>query len=279
MVVDMPEPLFQAELDSVRPLLTMLKAMQIKGYITCTIESEVMTFVAQDMHSIKATAYMQREHFSRYRYTGSDDSPRFTVGLDALIGCLGIIASNSNDACKMKYVGEGAVFEIRGENREAIEICRLKTMEPEEEIIGLTMGQEVSWLQSTLMKSDWFKDALSDLDSTCESVTFHISPDDQFFRLTANGESGEWNMEYPARSDAFLEFHAEAEVKFSYRYSHIVLCKKALEMSEHVSLRTDPYGYLGLLFSVETSSKAAYVEFIIAPLDTDEMSTQSDSGT
>jgi hypothetical protein len=25
-------------------------------------------------------------------------------------------------------------------------------MEPEEEIIGLTMGQEVSWLQSTLMK-------------------------------------------------------------------------------------------------------------------------------
>ncbi|KAG2180453.1 hypothetical protein INT44_003457 [Umbelopsis vinacea] len=274
-MMDMPEPLFMAELDSVRTLLNMLKAIQIKGYMTCEIDSDVLTFVSQDMHSIKASAYMKREHFSQYRFTGSDETPRFTVGLDALIGCLGIIASNQNDGCKMKYAGEGAVFEIK-----------LKTMEPEEVFIGLTLGDNVSWLQATLMKSDWFKDALSDLDSTCESVTFHISPDDQFFRLSANGESGEWNMEYPARSDAFLEFHAETEVKFrihlglsSYRYSHIALCKKALEISEHVSLRTDPYGYLGLLFSVETSAKAAYVEFVIAPLDTDESSTQSDSGT
>jgi hypothetical protein len=83
---------------------------------------------------------------------------------------------------------------------------------------------------------------------------------------------------------------------YSYRYSHLALCKKALEISEHVSLRTDPYGYLGLLvsihlgqherslfdflnnflslslslslslfqFSVETSSKAAYVEFVVS---------------
>jgi hypothetical protein len=29
--MDMPEPLFKAELDSVRTLLTMLKAIQIKG--------------------------------------------------------------------------------------------------------------------------------------------------------------------------------------------------------------------------------------------------------
>lgn len=84
-------------------------------YITCTIDSQVITFVAQDMHSIKATAYMRREHFSRYRYTGSDDDPppQFTVGSDALIGCLSIIASNSNDACKVKYAGEGAVLEFR----------------------------------------------------------------------------------------------------------------------------------------------------------------------
>ncbi|CAO3692725.1 unnamed protein product [Umbelopsis ramanniana] len=274
MIMDMPEPLFKAELDSVKTLLTMLKAIQIKGYMTCEIDSEVLTFVSQDMHSIKASAYMKREHFSQYRFTSSDDAPRFTVGSDALIGCLGIIASNQDDGCKMKYAGEGAVFEIRGVNREAMEICKLKTLEPEEEYIGLNLGDNVSWLQATLMKSDWFKDALSDLDSTCESVTFHISPDDQFFRLSANGESGEWNMEYPAQSDAFLEFHAETEVKFSYRYSHLALCKKALEISEHVSLRTDPYGYLGLLFSVETSSRTTYIEFVIAPLDTNETSTQ-----
>ncbi|KAJ2958384.1 hypothetical protein NQZ79_g6005 [Umbelopsis isabellina] len=267
--MEMPEPLFSGELNSIRPLLTMLKAIQIKGYITCTIDPQVITFVAQDMHSIKATAYMRREHFSRYRYTGSDDDPppQFTVGSDALIGCLSIIASNSNDACKVKYAGEGAVLEFRGENKDAVEICMLKTMEPEVEVIGLTTGQDVDWLQATLMKSDWLQDALSDLDSTCDSVTFHVSPNDQFFRLSANGESGEWNMEYPADSDAFLEFQAETEVKFSYRYSHIALCKKALEISENVSLRTDPYGFLGMLFSVETSSKEAYVEFIVSFAD------------
>jgi hypothetical protein len=72
----------------------------------------------------------------------------------------------------------------------------LKTMEPEDEVIGLTTGQDVDWLQATLMKSDWLQDALSDLDSTCESVTFHVSPNDQFFRLSANGETGEWNVCY-----------------------------------------------------------------------------------
>jgi hypothetical protein len=90
-------------------------------YITCTIDPEVMTFVAQDIHSIKATVYMQREHFSRYRFTGSDEPPRFTVGSEALVGCLGIIASNVNDACKMKYAGEGAVLEIR-------QVCAFETM-------------------------------------------------------------------------------------------------------------------------------------------------------
>jgi hypothetical protein len=85
---------------------------------------------------------------------------------------------------------------FRGENKEAVEICMLKTMEPEDEVIGLTTGQDVDWLQATLMKSDWLQDALSDLDSTCESVTFHVSPNDQFFRLSANGETGEWNVCY-----------------------------------------------------------------------------------
>lgn len=82
----------------------------------------------------------------------------------------------------------------RGENKDAVEICMLKTMEPEDEVIGLTTGQDIDWLQATLMKSDWLQDALSDLDSTCDSVTFHVSPNDQFFRLSANGESGEWNV-------------------------------------------------------------------------------------
>lgn len=46
----------------------------------------------------------------------------------------------------------------RGENRDAVEICMLKTMEPEDEVIGLTMGQDVSWLQATLMKVCTFID-------------------------------------------------------------------------------------------------------------------------
>jgi hypothetical protein len=43
-------------------------------------------------------------------------------------------------------------FSYRGVNREAMEICKLKTLEPEEEYIGLNLGDNVSWLQATLMK-------------------------------------------------------------------------------------------------------------------------------
>ncbi|CAO3692728.1 unnamed protein product [Umbelopsis ramanniana] len=274
-----PPPLFAAELGSVRILLNILKAIRINEYMTVEMDSEVLTFVSQDTHHIKATAYMQRQHFSQYRFTSSDCT-RFTVNSDALIACLGIIASRQNDGCTMKYVSEGAAFEIRGVNNEAMEKCRLRTLEPEEEFIGLNLGDEVSWLQYTVMKTDWLRDALRHLDPTCgstcecESVTFHISPDAEFIRLSANAELDAWNMEYSVRSETLLEFDALTEVNFSYRYSDLALCKKALEMSENVSLRTDPSGYLGLLFPVEISLTTTYIEFVIAPLDTDETSMQ-----
>ncbi|CAO3692734.1 unnamed protein product [Umbelopsis ramanniana] len=101
----------------------MLKAIHIIGYMTCKIDSEVLTFVSQDMHSITATVYMQRQHCSQYRFTSSDDAQRFTVMPNALIACLGV-------------------------NSEAMVNCRPRTLEPEEEFIGLNLGDKVSLTQA-----------------------------------------------------------------------------------------------------------------------------------
>lgn len=49
---------------------------------------------------------------------------------------------------------------------------------------GLTVGP----------KSSWLKDALSDLDKSCERITMTFSPQDPCFRLTGEGNSGTFQV-------------------------------------------------------------------------------------
>ncbi|CAO3692731.1 unnamed protein product [Umbelopsis ramanniana] len=102
------------------------------------------------------------------------------------------------------------------------------------------------------MKTVWLQDALSVLESNrgstyeCESVTFHISPDAKFIRLSANAELDAWNTESSERSDTFLEFHAETEVQFSYRHLHLALYEKRRWKCRNMFRRERiPLGILG----------------------------------
>lgn len=191
----MPEPLFQAELNSVRPLLTMLKAIQIKGVSTIVSASALPHFTrlltwlqVYNMYNryrsnhIRCTRYAFYQGHSVYEARAFLEIPlyrlRRSTSIYHRLGCPDRVSWHHSVECKRCMQNEVcwrrrcfrnkvrgndivqlspqrallSICEFRGENRDAVEICRLKTMEPEDEVIGLTMGQDVLWLQATLMK-------------------------------------------------------------------------------------------------------------------------------
>ncbi|KAH7869594.1 Rad1/Rec1/Rad17 [Lentinula edodes] len=125
-----------------------------------------------------------------------------------------------------------------------------------------------------ILKSSWLRDALSELDPSCDKLTFIGNPSDvpdagahtarqrqrarlqaqPNFRIEATGTFGNTEMDYPNDRDVLESFECEASVRFSYRFSHIARTMRALQTSVKTSLRIDNEGLLSLQFLMPSSA-------------------------
>lgn len=76
--------------------------------------------------------------------------------------------------------------------------CRLVTLDPDPESMELNINEGPTLIDRAIMKSSWLKDALGDLDKTCERVTMTFSPEDPCFRLQGDGANGSFQVHDPA---------------------------------------------------------------------------------
>lgn len=72
--------------------------------------------------------------------------------------------------------------------------CRLVTLDPDPESMELSISDGPTLIDRAIMKSSWLKDALSDLDRTCERVTLTFSPEDPCFVLQGDGANGSFQV-------------------------------------------------------------------------------------
>ncbi|KAI8144695.1 Rad1/Rec1/Rad17 [Fennellomyces sp. T-0311] len=256
---------FVGEVRSIRTVLNLLKAIHIKNIATCTIYDEGITFTVVETHRIKAIAYIRRHMFEAYRK--HQDMPTFSVGLNTLVDSLSLLGSGSStaDSCKFRYSTDGSHFEIIRDDREndVSMHCRLVTLDPDSENLDLSLSDDRNLGQRAIMKSSWLKEALSDLDKSCERITMKFSPTDPCFSLSGEGNNGAFEMEYPEHSESFISFQCNERAEFSYHFSHINYCNKALDQSDEVSLRVSRDGVLSMLFRIDES----HVEFTMLPYD------------
>ncbi|KAJ4475748.1 Rad1/Rec1/Rad17 [Lentinula aciculospora] len=119
-----------------------------------------------------------------------------------------------------------------------------------------------------IFKSSWLRDALSELDPSCDKLTFIGNPPDitdagaqtarqrqrallrakPNFRIEATGTFGNTEMDYPNDREVLESFECISPVSFSYRFSHIARTMRALQTSVKTSLRIDNEGLLSLQF-------------------------------
>ncbi|KAJ7460910.1 Rad1/Rec1/Rad17 [Mycena galericulata] len=168
--------------------------------------------------------------------------------------------------------------------------CEIATYEPEPH---LELPFEPSrMVLKIILKSSWLRDALSELDPSCDKLTFIGNPPPAtttangrqrqqprasngtpMLRIQAAGTFGSTEMDYPNDRDVLETFECTRPVSFTYRFGHILRTLRALQSSSKASLRIDDEGLLSLQFLVPSpkptaeGAKEAFIEFCCLSLD------------
>ncbi|KAF9505833.1 hypothetical protein BS47DRAFT_1306090, partial [Hydnum rufescens UP504] len=137
--------------------------------------------------------------------------------------------------------------------------------------------------------SFWLRDALTEVDSTCDKLTFICTPLSEqrqsrhgrkrmvlenallvsdarpAFRIQCTGSYGTTYMDYPSDSDVLETFDCEQAIQFSYSFKPLSRVVRSLSTSIKSSLRIDSTGLLSIQFQLpEVKGKNAYIDFLVS---------------
>jgi len=213
-------------------------------------------------------------------------------------------------AVRISYDGEGHPLVLLIEDSGVVTRCSLMTYEADE-LAQMDFPVERQ-LVHLIMKSDWLKSAFSQFDEKSGSeISFMFTPSPSSttipnkpegrrpveqeggeganrptFRMEVDGELGCYTVDFPNDKDILDSFMCKIPdgldphdwnhlgfVRNSYKLSHILKIKKALDVSSKTSLRVDDTGFLSLQLLIpleETTTmkrKCGYVEFMCVPIE------------
>lgn len=136
--------------------------------------------------------------------------------------------------------------------------CALKLMDPEDPSEDQFDAEQMIF--QIIMKANWLREAISDLDSSCSQIVLYADPSETdgfekdanrkareaagVFRLEAEGNFGRTVLDYPR--DLMDVFNCSESLKFAYSFHRFALANRALQVATKISLRIDNEGYLSL---------------------------------
>ncbi|KAJ7063584.1 Rad1/Rec1/Rad17 [Mycena amicta] len=212
-------------------------------------------------------------------------------GIDQYFG-----PSDKGTGMRMTYSGSGfpLTLLIMEDSAGPTTTCEITTYEAEPHLQLHFEPERV--VLKIILKSSWLRDALSEIDPSCEKLTFIGNPPPNvdaghgkqraalrssnapLLRIQASGTFGSTEMEYPNDREVLETFECTQPVRFSYRVGHIGRTLRALQSSTKTSLRIDDEGLLSLQFlmpapraTTKPEGSDGFIEFRCLPLD-DEMS-------
>ncbi|KAJ7778625.1 Rad1/Rec1/Rad17 [Mycena maculata] len=210
-----------------------------------------------------------------------------TRGIDSYFGN----ASDKGTGMRMTYAGSGypLTLLIAEDAAGPTTTCEITTYEAEPHL-ELPFDPSRMVLK-IILKSSWLRDALSELDPSCDKLTFIGNPPpavpvngrqrpqpraanrSPMLRIQAAGTFGSTEMDYPNDRDVLETFECTRPVSFSYRVGHISRTLRALQSSTKTSLRIDDDGLMSLQFLMPSpkaktdGAMEAFIEFRCLSLD------------
>ncbi|KAG7453030.1 Rad1-domain-containing protein [Guyanagaster necrorhizus] len=212
-------------------------------------------------------------------------------------------SSEKRTGMRMSYAGAGypLTLLLAEDSTGPTTTCEISTYDAEPHL-ELPFDLEKMVLK-VILKSEWLRDALSELDPSCEKLTFIGNPPPTgdpsqprqkqkansrvslkpMLRIKATGTFGSTEMDYPNDRDVLETFDCAQSISFSYRFAHISRTLRALQSSTKTSLRIDDEGLLSLQFLMPSPSPkqgkkdegpAAFIEFRCLALDDDQLNVK-----
>ncbi|GBE82696.1 hypothetical protein SCP_0410810 [Sparassis crispa] len=194
--------------------------------------------------------------------------------------------SEKGTGMRMSYAGAGYPLSmlVAEDSKGPTATCEVTTFDPE---AHLELPFETTeTVLKIILKSSWLRDALSELDPSCEKLTITGNPPpppgraarasiQPRLRLQAAGTFGSTEMDYPSDKEVLETCECENTVSFSYRFSHISKTLRALQSSSKTSLRINEEGLLSLQFLMPSPKSragggggaSAFIEFRCLALD------------
>ncbi|KAH9999066.1 Rad1/Rec1/Rad17 [Russula vinacea] len=211
---------------------------------------------------------------------GDDDVPRGRI--EAYFGA----AAGKTVGMRLSYAGEGHPLSLLIAEGSAEPDAKFEiTTYTAETQPDMSFDIEQTVLQ-LILKSSWLRDALSEIDSSCEKITLIGSPPEKgepvrrprataarpVFRIHAEGAFGSTEMDYPNDREVLETVHCAEPVSFSYRVAHIARAQQALQNSSKTSLRIGNDGSMNMQFLVSSplaqgGTSEAFISFRFLPLD------------
>jgi len=254
---------------------------------TTVLEFPLHTFIdSLSIFSTGSAPSVSEERAQNWRrardreHRGDDDVPRGRI--ESYFGP----AAGKTVGMRMSYAGEGhplslLIAEGSVEPDAKFEVTTY-TVESQPDI-SFDIEQTVFQL---ILKSSWLRDALSEIDSSCEKITLIGTPPEQgeparrprttasapVFRILAQGVFGSTEMDYPNDREVLETVHCTEPVSFSYRVAHIARAQRALQNSSKTSLRVGNDGVMNMQFLVSSplargGTSEAFISFRFLPLD------------
>lgn len=264
-MVQSSQHLFEARLDNVRSMSSVLKSVAFKDYATVFISSNGLKFTVEESKCAQVNAFLQCDLFQTYSF--NSETLVFLLNLNVLMECLNIFGGapgTSFTSLKMHYAGHGEPLALVLEEGGVVTECQIKTMDADE-ILDFNFTS-VGVQNKIIMKSECLRDAFSDLDTSSQVVELLMSPDAPWFRLSTFGQAGKTINEFPKDSDMVESFECTVTQANKYKLTLLKPSIKALLQSTKISIRMDNRGFLSLQYMIKTEDgNTCFVEYLCAP--------------
>ncbi|XP_063242126.1 cell cycle checkpoint protein RAD1 isoform X2 [Bacillus rossius redtenbacheri] len=258
--------LFVAQLDSVKSVLMLLKAVNFKETALCIVTDRGLRITVEDARSVQASAFVQSEMFQEYLV--QDDQVIFKIHLGVLVECLSIFGGAATTV-KMRYQGYGSPLTLLLEEDGVITDCNIRTLEPDSPLEYSFQPDDV--VNKVILHSESFREVFSDLDPSSDLLEMTLTPDPGQLCFTTDGQAGETQISIPKDSELIEAFDCSVKTVSRYQFSYIKPSLKALAISAKASVRINEQGLLCFQYMVPTEVETCFIEYYCLPLTDDNM--------
>jgi cell cycle checkpoint protein len=268
---------FLAKISNARTITNILSGIQLKKdqMAIVNLAPGSIKFTVEESKVLQGSCKLEDKLFDEFKCKQPESETdraqndmQFKINLSTLIDCLNIFGGGSTSftSLQMIYRSYGNPLFLMLEDTGVRTDCGLRTLEAEPPTDFNFRGCTV--VSKIMMKSECLKEAMSELDWSSDLITFLISPDPPYFRLTTSGPSGSCQVDYPKDSKIFEAFSCSQTQAYSYKTKLLQPTVKALALSVKVAVRMNERGLLNLQHMyLSEDEKSCFTDFFILPQD------------